>query len=208
MHGQWSNGLGKQQMRPPPPPRLSSSSALHHTRSKCHSLYLELPAQSIAFLVQFFLHANRFNLKAEAESSRTTPTIVEYECCGQDTLTTGLRHIAADSSPSSYYSRPPGQLISASAHSQSAPATGGAAGHAGRGGTGIAQAAYFGAAPVETTRSDRGMQKCVPWVPRVSTSQSSSQEATVQQATNSRPRRGVARPLSYQEPSLNIKMRK
>lgn len=152
----------------------------------------------------------RFNLQGDAESSQTTtPVIIEYEHCGQDTRAS-LRHQAADDS-SSYYSCPPGQVISARGYSQSTPPaiTGAAAGRMGGGGTGLLQAAYFGAASVEAARNDPGQQHCVPWVPPASASQpTSSQEVEAQPATNSRPRRGVARPLSYQEPSLNIKMRK
>lgn len=153
---------------------------------------------------------DRFNFQADAESSRTTtPAIIEYECSGQDTPT-GLRHQVADNS-SSYYSCPPGQLISARGYSQSTPPaiTGAAAGRTGGGGTGLFQAAYFGAASVEAARNDSGQQHCVPWVPPASASQpTSSKEVAAQRATSSRPRRGVARPLSYQEPSLNTKMRK
>ena len=149
------------------------------------------------------------NLQPDAESSWTTPTFVEYERRSRDTHT-GLRHHEADNS-SSYYSRPPGQLILARGYPQSASATG-ATGLAAGGGIGIRQAKYFGVASVETARSDPEQQNCVPWEPPASTNQPTSQEVTAQvtaqPATNSRPRRGVARPLSYQEPSLNIKMRK
>lgn len=70
-----------------------------------------------------------------------------------------------------------------------------------------ARPGYFGAASFDTPRSDRG-QDHVARVPSASSSQPTSIEETPHLSTSSRPRRGVARPLSYQEPSLSSKMRK